>query len=236
MPKLLEPLPSWDSQLTWMTFTADSYRTTYMGAELQKCSDDLARYREVVDVSQPDILVETGTREGGSALYFHRELGLQVVSIDIAPRFDRSGMPPWNGPGIHWVRGSSIAHDIVSQVIPLLRGKRVMVSLDSDHHSPHVQAEMDIWGALVSPGCYMVVEDACFEQWEPERARVGGARIPEFGGPQHAMITRFGWNYDKGREPGLQALSTGEFFWRDESVEGLTPVSHSPMGWWRKHE
>lgn len=224
----LKPLGSWDSEATWSTFTDGSYRGTMLGVEIQKCQQDLDRYREIVEISQPDIVVETGTREGGSALFFHRELNLQVVSVDLCPRFDRNGKPPWTGPGIEWVRGSSISTDVVQHVLPLLRGKRVMVSLDSDHHSPHVQAEIAIWGPLVTPGCYMVVEDACFEQWDADRCRVGGSRIPEFGGPQHAMITQ-----------GLGRIvvdTEGRKFWRDEAVEGMFSISHSPMGWWRKDE
>lgn len=220
----LTPLPGWDSNATWETFPNGTFHQNYMNLELQKTTDDLRRYAELVDISQPDLVIETGTRQGGSALFFHRELNLQVITIDIAPQFDRNGMPPWNGGGITWFRGSSINSDLVSQVTPLLQGKRVMVSLDSDHHSPHVQAEMAIWGGMVSPGCYLVIEDACFEQWEPERARIGGSRIPEIGGPQHAMITQ-----------GI-GLGRASMFWRDEELENLTPISHSPMGWWRRAE
>jgi cephalosporin hydroxylase len=220
----LVPLPEWDSDATWATFPTGAFHQEYMGLELQKSVDDLERYSELVEISQPDLVIETGTRKGGSAMWFHRELDLQVVTIDIAPQFDRNGMPPWNGPGIQWVRGSSINSDLVEQVRPLLDGKRIMVSLDSDHHSPHVQAEMAIWGGFVSPGCYLVIEDACFEQWDPSRARVGGGRIPEMGGPQHAMIAQ-----------GI-GLGRASVFWRDEELERRTPISHSPMGWWRRAE
>lgn len=223
---LIRPLPSWSSDETWATFATGRYRGNFMGAELQKCDDDLERYRELVEISQPDIVIECGTRAGGSALWFHRELNLQVVTLDLAPRFDRTGLPPWNGPGISWYRGSSITEDAVRHVFPLVRGKRVMVSLDSDHHAPHVTAEMAVWGPLVTPGCYMVVEDACFEQWDPDRARIGGSRIPEIGGPHRAIQDQLA--HPLGQLNGI--------FWRDETIEGMSPVSHSPMGWWRKHE
>lgn len=219
----LQPLPSWSSEATWNMFAQGRYHGLFMGVEIQKCDDDLERYKELVEISQPDLLIETGTRDGGSALWFHRELGLQVISIDVAPRFDRGGKPPWNGPGIEWVTGSSITTRTFEYVLPLLRGKRVMVSLDSDHHSPHVQAELAIWAPLVTSGCYLVVEDACFEQWDESRARIGGARIPEIGGPHHAMRTQ-GLGY--GMSP----------FWRDMQLESRTPVSHSPMGWWCRDE
>ena len=159
----LEPLESWDLGKTWGTFTSGTFHGSIRGVEIQKSDDDLERYRELVEISQPDIVIETGTRRGGSALYLHHDLGLQVVTIDIAPTFD-NGKVPWHAnSGIRSLVGSSVKPEIISEVLPLIRGKRVMVSLDSDHHSAHVQAEMRVWGQFVSPGCYMVVEDACFD-------------------------------------------------------------------------
>jgi len=34
-----------------------------------------------------------------------------------------------------------------------------MVILDSDHSAAHVGAELDAYRGLVSPGCYLIVED-----------------------------------------------------------------------------
>lgn len=232
---MLSPLSNWDLGQTWGTFAKGTFHGSLGGVEIQKSGDDLARYEEIIDISQPDIIVETGTRAGGSALWFHRALGLQVVTIDVAPAFQKLGSPraepPYQGPGIEWVRGSSINPGVVGDVLPLLKGKRVMVSLDSDHHSVHVQAEIATWAPLVTPGCYMVVEDACFDLFAragyPDWARVGGDRIPEYGGALDAM---------EKQGLGQRVHVDGRSFWRDESVEGITPISHSPCGWWRKHE
>lgn len=215
---MLEPLASWDAEATWELFDAGTFHVEHAGVELQKSEHDLLRYRELIETSQPDIVVETGTRAGGSALWF-RDQGLQVVTIDRQPQFDH---PPYVGPGVEWVTGNSLASSVINRVAPLLRGKRVMVSLDSDHHRGHVLNEMMIWGQFVSPGCYIVIEDGCFDLWEPERARRGGRRIPEEGGALAAM-----------RESDIE-YSRG--FWRDASLEGRSSISHSPCGWWRAHE
>lgn len=220
----MEPTEYWSMQETRDTFNNGTFHGVIAGIEIQKSADDLERYRELVEISQPDIVVETGTRAGGSALWFNRELDLQVVTIDLAPQWLARGAP-YRGPGIEWMVGSSISDQTVNAVLPFLEGKRVMVSLDSDHHSAHVQAEMAIWGRIVSPGCYMVVEDACFDLFhragDTEGARIGGARIPEYGGPLDAIEKS---NID--RHPA---------WWRDEMLEDRTPISHSPVGWWRKH-
>lgn len=222
---MLRPLQSWDLTGTQATFTNGQFHGIFQGVELQKCADDLDRYADLISASRPDLVVEMGTRTGGSALWFRREMGLEVVTIDRGPSFTK-GRPPQEGPGIAWVRGSSIDPAIVSMVLPLLSGKRVMLSLDSDHHAPHVLAEMAVWAAAVSPGCYMVVEDGCFDAFQdagrPDWAVVGGSEIPTAGGPLHALR--------------MSKIEESPVFERDERLEGLTPISHSPCGWWRKHE
>lgn len=213
----VRPLESWDSRATWRTFAQDQFHQQIEGVELQKAQADLDRYAELIDISQPDLVVECGTRTGGSALWF-AEHGLQVISIDInaRPRVK-------NRIGIDWLVGSSTDSSIYGWVLPQLRGKRVMVSLDSDHHAPHVQREIDLWSRVVSAGCYLVVEDGCFDCWDDERGRRGGWQIPEVGGPLWAV------GY-------MQTQLLAFDFWRDEALEGMSSVSHSPGGWWRKHD
>lgn len=226
----MRPLDTWDLERTWDTFAGGTFHSKINGIELQKCDEDLARYRRIIEDSRPDILIETGTRAGGSAMWFHSLMGLQVITIDIGAQFVRHGGPPYRGSGIEWIRGSSISEKVMRQVLPLIEGKRVMVSLDADHHSAHVQAEIAIWGPMVSPGCYLVVEDACFDMFhrvgQSDWARVGGSRIPEFGGPLDAIERQL-------EHPLGQAHF---FFDRDTEVEALYPISHSPCGYWRRHD
>ena len=59
------------------------------------------------------------------------------------------------------MNGSSTEKGIVDQVKSLAgHKKRVMVVLDSDHACDHVLKEMEIYGSMVSPGSYMIVEDS----------------------------------------------------------------------------
>lgn len=242
------PVSTWSSIGTWATFPNQTFRNDYMGVQVQKCEQDLERYRELVDISQPDIVIETGSRDGGSALWFNQELDLQVVSIDIVrPNLDKLPIRR-NHAGIEFLVGSSISDWVFETLLKHIRGKRVMVSLDSDHHSSHVQAEIARLGALVSKGCYLVVEDACFDVWAREgkldQARVGGSKIPEFGGPLDAIEkqlldprTRRAFRPEQQIDPIEQIPGQmSRHFWRDTELEGLTPISHSPCGWWRRND
>lgn len=217
---MLSPLSTWDRDATLRTFLDGTGAGVVDGVQVQKHAADLERYRAVVEHSGPGVIIETGTRAGGSALYFHRKLGLDVITIDVAANWVAvGGAPPYAGAGIDWVTGGSTEPDIVERVRRKVEGRRVMVSLDSDHLSPHVQAEIAVWGPLVTPGCYLVVEDACHEHWTYEQAPWVGFNYPEHGGPLHAM-----------RHAPLLA----ELFDRDEEIEGMFPISHSPCGWWRR--
>lgn len=223
----LQPLPSWSSDLTWATFPQGKYHVFVHGVELQKSAEDLERYRELIEISQPDLVIETGTRRGGSALWF-ADHGLQVITLDLDPSSGQEAREATHphDPNIHYFGGYS-SIDIpawgMESIQAICKGKRVMVSLDSDHHAPHVVDEIRMWLQFVTPGCYLVVEDACFDMWDADRARVGGHRIPEMGGPLPAI-----------NECVPLLLERG--FWRDESLEGRFPVSHSPVGWWRRND
>jgi cephalosporin hydroxylase len=219
-PGALRPLASWDSDATWATFENGNFHGLIGEVEIQKSDDDLERYREAIEMTQPDWIIETGTRAGGSALWFWREMGVRVITIDVAPQWRVRGRPPYRGNEIEWVVGSSISDSAIEHARERTKGARVMVSLDSDHHTAHVQAEIALYATLVTPGCHMVIEDGCFDMWEPRKARVGGGKIPEYGGPLHAINMQ-------------HRLLTSGGFWRDEAIEGLTPISHSPVGWWR---
>jgi cephalosporin hydroxylase len=135
--------------------------TWWLGVQTFKCPLDLWVYQELVHDVRPDLIVETGTANGGSALFMASICELlgrgEVVTIDIS----RDGALPQHAR-LRYITGSSTAPATVDQVRVLARGRRaVMVVLDSDHHRDHVLAEMRSYGPLVTRGSYLVVEDTC---------------------------------------------------------------------------
>jgi len=130
-----------------------------MGVRVLKCPFDLWTYQEIIFETKPDLIIETGTFNGGSTFYFAHlldSLGCgQIVSIDIDPQPE---LP--SHPRIRFIKDSSVAPEIVAEMAELaLRAERTMVILDSDHSRDHVLAELRAYFALVTPGCYLVVED-----------------------------------------------------------------------------
>jgi cephalosporin hydroxylase len=153
--------------------------TAWLGVPTQKCPLDLWIYQELVYELRPDLIIETGTYSGGSAMYLASICDLlgqgRIVSVDIAPQD-----PLPSHPRIEFVTSSSTAPEIVER----MRGEAsaagtVLVLLDSDHSYAHVRDELVAYHSMVTPGSYLVVEDSNVN---------GNPVLPDFGpGPMEAI-------------------------------------------------
>jgi cephalosporin hydroxylase len=145
----------------------------WLGTRMVKCPLDAWIMQEIIVETRPDLIIETGTHSGGSALFFASICELlghgAVVSIDIQepkPDYPRH-------PRLKYLSGlSSIDPVVKAEVIRLAGGgygvPAAMVVLDSDHSQAHVAAEMEAYWPLVGVGCYMIVEDTNFGAVYPE--------------------------------------------------------------------
>lgn len=133
--------------------------TKWMGVLILKCPMDLITYEEIIFEKKPDIVLETGTAEGGSAFYMAHLMDIighgEIVTVDILASEFR---PQHNR--ITYLTGSSIEENIITEMKKRAEGKTVMVILDSDHSKNHVFEEMKLYSEIVSPGQYMIVEDS----------------------------------------------------------------------------
>jgi len=134
-------------------------KTFWLGIPTQKLPLDLWIYQEIIYDIKPEVIIETGTECGGSALFLASMCDLvqkgRVMTVDIV---HKEGRP--QHPRIQYLLGSSTSKEIEEQVREAVRGASpVMVILDSDHHKDHVLKELNIFSKFVSPGSYLIVED-----------------------------------------------------------------------------
>jgi cephalosporin hydroxylase len=132
--------------------------THWLGVPLQKCPLDLWVYQELLTEIRPELVVETGSFAGGSALYLASCMDLmkqgRVISIDIVER-----QRP-DHERLTFITGSSTDPSVIGQVERAAQAASpVMVILDSDHSRDHVLAELRAYAPLVTPGSYLIVED-----------------------------------------------------------------------------
>lgn len=134
---------------------------TYFGLRFLKWPCDTHLYQELIWDIKPQLIIETGTYRGASALFFAHLLDQigwgKIASIDVEPV-----TPDYpRHPRISYFGGRSSTDPAVAQEVDGLLPERghVMVILDSDHSKEHVSKELDIYHRYVTPGSYLVVED-----------------------------------------------------------------------------
>lgn len=130
-----------------------------MGVRIKKYPTDCWVYQEIIFETKPDVIIECGTKFGGSALFFASMFDLlgkgKVITIDVQKK---EGLP--QHPRINYIQGSSVESLTLEKVkTQINQNDRIIVILDSDHSKDHVQKEMEIYGPLVTNGCYLIVED-----------------------------------------------------------------------------
>jgi cephalosporin hydroxylase len=136
-------------------------RATWLGSQSLKNPLDLWVYQEIMFETEPELVVETGTYRGGSALYLASVCELmgrgEVVSIDVDPI--RDDYP--SHPRLTFLGGrSSTDPAVVEDVRRRAAGRPILVILDSDHSQSHVEAELAAYAPMVPVGCYVIVEDS----------------------------------------------------------------------------
>jgi len=155
------------------------YQNTYwMGVPCLKCPLDLWIYQEILFEIKPDLIIETGTDEGGSALFLAQICDLlnhgHVATIDFLskerPQHHR----------ISYIQGLSYDEKVVKKALSCVQNaEKFLVILDSDHSEENVTRELDVLSPYVTPGSYIIVEDT----------NINGHPVrPEFGpGPFEAV-------------------------------------------------
>jgi cephalosporin hydroxylase len=149
--KLFHDIPVWQ-------------HTFFHNVQIEKNPLDLWMMQQIIYEIQPDFVVETGTWRGGSALYWAHTLngmGLdqsRVITVDIQDQTKTAATHPfWKR--VTFLQGSSTDPKIVADIARMVQGRKVIVTLDSDHSMRHVLNELHAYAPMVSSRSYLVVED-----------------------------------------------------------------------------
>lgn len=179
---------------------------------------DLWMMQQIIYECRPDLVVETGTLNGGSALFWAHTLngaGLErsrVITVDIQDATATAAQHPLWKKYITFFKGSSTDPKIVREIASMAAGRRTIVTLDSDHTGDHVLNELRLYSPMVSTGSYLVVEDTHMD---------GVPTQPGFGRGPYWAVTEF-------------LKERGAAFTPDLAREAFI-LTFNPGGWLRRN-
>lgn len=154
--------PAGEQYLKWFHESNVWKHMSYCGVRTLKLPSDMWSYQEIIIERGVEWVIETGSRHGGSALFFADVLrnaarGGKVISIDLTPALD----PRARRDNLLFLTADSATPEIVQQVevmLPEQRGPLFLI-LDSDHTAAHVRRELEVWVPFLKSGDYLLVED-----------------------------------------------------------------------------
>ncbi|MGA8214814.1 MAG: CmcI family methyltransferase [Candidatus Sulfotelmatobacter sp.] len=178
--------------------------TTWLGIPSEQTPTDNWSMQEIIAEIRPDYIIEAGTANGGTTLFYATVLSFvnpdgKVITVDVEPHVEKaSRLPIWK-QRVELIVGSSVDPKVADHIAQEVAGKKVLVTLDSLHTRDHVLREIEIYSKLVTPGSYLVVQDT----------NINGHPVnPGWGpGPMEAvedfMKTHDNFVADRGREKFL---------------------------------
>jgi cephalosporin hydroxylase len=168
-----------------------SYHFDWLGRPIIQYPQDIVAMQELIWLTKPDLIIETGIAHGGSLIFSASMLALldlaaaieagvtidprvskrKVLGVDIDIRsHNRAAIEAHPmASRISMIQGSSTAENIVEQVKKEAdKYSNVLVCLDSNHTHDHVLAELEAYAPLATLGNYCVVFDTVVEDMPAE--------------------------------------------------------------------
>jgi cephalosporin hydroxylase len=166
--------------------------TKWLGIPSEQAPTDNWNMQELITELRPDYIIETGTLNGGTTLFYAEVLSNvnpqgKVITIDIEPHIEAASKLPLCNQRVEMIVGSSVDPKVTDHVAQEVLGKKVLVTLDSLHTRQHVLKEMEIYSKLVAPGSYLVVQDTNIN---------GNPVYPGFGPGPHEAVQEFLQTHD----------------------------------------
>jgi len=155
------------------------YEQTWLGVPIWQLADDLVALQRIVFDASPKWIVETGTKFGGSAIFFGSLLAMMgrtpesgggVITVDVQETKEARELlaekPHRFAPFVkERLIGDAKATDTLARISAKVESNpgSVMVFLDDWHDGDHVYAELLAYSKLVTPLGILVVADTTFQ-------------------------------------------------------------------------
>jgi cephalosporin hydroxylase len=177
-PTVTADLPEGRLLEYWHARLAQHTQDSYAGVPLSKFPEDLRVYEHLVWMQRPDTVIELGTYQGASALWFRdrmrtlRDYGRierapKVISVDVdhsAARPALAEADPSYADEITLVEADITDPGLPDRIEGLVpRAANCLVIEDSAHVFETTAAALRGFARFVPPGGFFVVEDGCVD-------------------------------------------------------------------------
>jgi cephalosporin hydroxylase len=184
--------------------------TTWLGEKVANAPTDLLTYQEIVAELRPDWIIETGTRDGGRAVYLASLCDLldhgQVVSID-----NRDDTVRPEHPRITYIEGLAHEPAVVDQVRALVGDQpKALVILGTRGARRRMHREFEAYRRFVPVGSYVVVEHTVLNGY-PVQASYGPG---PFEAVRRVLSSRGEFAVDTSREKHGLSFNLGGYLRR----------------------
>jgi cephalosporin hydroxylase len=217
-----------------------TYHFDWLSRPIIQYPQDMVALQEIVHNVRPDLIIECGIAHGGSLIFNASLLAMldycdaaengttldpratksKVLGIDIDIRaHNREAIEAHPlSHKIEMIEGSSIAPEIISQVVEFAKGfETVLVILDSNHTHDHVLAELMAYAELTSVNSYCIVFDTAIEDMPAE---MHGNRPWGPGNNPKTAVHEF--------------LKSNSKFEIDEAMDAKLMISVGPQGYLKR--
>jgi len=155
------------------------YNITYKGVSAIKCPFDYVLYQMIIWEVKPDLIIEIGTHQGGSALYLADQLDLngkgEIHTIDIPQNKGKENPLVRTHPRIRFFNDGYSNYD----TSVLSSYSIILVIDDGSHLYTDALAALKKFSPFVTQDSYFIMEDGIVNELGREK---------EFGGgPQRAI-------------------------------------------------
>ena len=172
-------MPNFIEEMNTYVLSQHLWGFSYFGYWARKYPTDFISMAEIIHISQPDFIIETGTSAGGTTLFFATMLDVigkgRVISIElernVSGRNNDTGDLPVH-PRIDYLYGSSVSDEIYKQVEDIIKTKdnpTILLNLDSDHRYEHVIKELEMYQKFVPDKGFIIIDDT--NTTGPDKAR-----------------------------------------------------------------